>query len=121
VDDDADIREMLALLLELNGYRARGAEDGLAALELIREHGPPAGVLLDLRMPRMSGVEFVRAIQSDPMLAGIPVAVLSGDPHSFSAADVPNAIWLQKPCDSEHLLEVIRRWLPRSPDVNANA
>src|SRR5580765_6343537 len=83
VEDDPDTREMLATLLATEGFHAVGAEDGLEGLHLlrtVRHRAPdvPCLVLLDLKMPRLSGNEFRRAQLGDPILASVPVAVMSG-------------------------------------------
>ncbi len=72
VDDDDDIRDTMMTILDQRGYVAAGAADGLDALEQIRIHGAPGIVLLDLRMPRMSGKEFVNAVHSDPLFLSSP-------------------------------------------------
>src|SRR2546427_6721014 len=87
VEDDPDIRKMLAALLANEGFHPVAAEDGLEALHLlraVRHRAPdaPCLVLLDLKMPRLSGKEFRRAQLGDPVVANVPVAVMSG------AADV---------------------------------
>ena len=71
VEDDPDVREMLAALLVTEGFHAVAAEDGLEALHLlrtVRHRAPqvPCLILLDLMMPRLSGNEFRRAQLGDP-------------------------------------------------------
>ncbi len=83
VEDDADAREMLVTLLGDEGFQAVAAEDGLEALHLlrtVRHRAPelPCLVLLDLRMPRLSGHEFRRAQLADPIVASVPIAIMSG-------------------------------------------
>src|SRR5205807_7233413 len=83
VEDDADTRGMLAALLANEGFHAVAAEDGLEALHLlraVRHRAPdtPCLILLDLKMPRFSGNEFRRAQLGDPVVANVPVAVMSG-------------------------------------------
>jgi CheY-like chemotaxis protein len=77
VDDDTDIRETLADVLEDRGFSAITAANGLEALELLRKISPPLIVLLDLMMPTMDGYEFLDERAKDPALQAIPVAVLS--------------------------------------------
>src|SRR4029078_11439806 len=82
VEDDADTREMLAALLSTRGFHAVAAEDGLEALHLlrtVRRRAPdvPCLVLLDLKMPRLGGLEFRRAQLGDPTVASVPVAGMS--------------------------------------------
>src|SRR5262245_17265093 len=83
VDDDHETRAMLADLLASEGFHAVGAEDGLEALHVlrtVRHRAPqtPCLVLLDLSMPRLGGTEFRRAQLGDPIVANVPVAVMSG-------------------------------------------
>jgi CheY-like chemotaxis protein len=116
VDDDADTREMLAALLTMQGFHTVGAEDGLEALHLlrgVRHRAPdvPCLVLLDLRMPRLSGDEFRRAQLGDPSVAAVPVAVISGAPDPEAHGETLGAVaTLTKPLDFDALLDVVRRY-----------
>src|SRR5215468_612959 len=116
VEDDADMREMLASLLSMEGFHAVGAEDGLEALHLlrtVRHRAPetPCLVLLDLKMPRLSGNEFRRAQLGDPTVANVPVAVMSGATDIQQRADALGAVaTLAKPIDFSALLDVVRRY-----------
>lgn len=107
VDDEADIRDMLAVLLEEEGYQAAGAANGLEALNYLRQHRPlPCLVLLDLMMPVMDGSEFRRRQRADPALESIPVVVLTADgrPPSLDAAG-----YLIKPVRLRDLLDAVER------------
>ena len=116
VDDDRDAREMIATLLTTQGFYAVGAEDGLEALHLlrtVRHRAPhaPCLVLLDLTMPRLGGHEFRRAQLNDPILAGIPVAVMSGAIDATERAETLGAVaTLTKPIDLDLLVDVVRRY-----------
>jgi CheY-like chemotaxis protein len=116
VEDDRDTREMIAALLTTQGFYAVGAEDGLEALHLlrtVRHRAPyaPCLVLLDLTMPRLSGHEFRRAQLNDPILAGIPIAVMSGATDASERAVTLGAVaTLTKPIDLDVLVEVVRRY-----------
>src|SRR5438105_3116964 len=116
VEDDPDTREMLAALLATEGFHAVGAEDGLEALHLlrtVRHRAPdvPCLVLLDLKMPRLSGSEFRRAQLGDPIVATIPIAVMSGAVDAEERAQTLGAVaTLTKPIDFDVLLEVVRRY-----------
>jgi two-component system response regulator MprA len=77
VDDDPDIRLVLRMILEAQGYAVIDAADGAEALALLRDHRP-ALILLDLMMPGVDGVQFRALQQQDPALAPIPVVLLSG-------------------------------------------
>ena len=116
VEDDPDIRKMLATILNSAGFHAVPAEDGLEALHLlraVRHRAPetPCLILLDLKMPRFSGNEFRRAQLGDPMVASVPVAVMSGASDLHKRAEALGAVaTLAKPIDLEMLLDVVRRY-----------
>ena len=116
VEDDPDIRKMLAALLDTAGFHAVPAEDGLEALHLlraVRHRAPetPCLILLDLKMPRLSGKEFRRAQLRDPMVASVPVAVMSGASDLHKRAEALGAVaTLPKPIDFDKLLDVVRRY-----------
>jgi CheY-like chemotaxis protein len=116
VEDDADMRDMLAALLALEGFHAIGAEDGLEALHLLRtlrRRAPdmPCLVLLDLMMPRLGGNEFRRAQLGDPAVAGVPVAVMSGASDVEQRAQALGAVaTVTKPIDVAALMEIVRRY-----------
>jgi CheY-like chemotaxis protein len=116
VEDDPDTREMLATLLATEGFHAVAAEDGLEALHLlrtVRHRAPevPCLVLLDLSMPRLGGNEFRRAQLGDPIVASVPVAVMSGATDVEARAQALGAVaTLVKPIDLGRLMEVVRRY-----------
>lgn len=102
IEDDAEIREALCDVLSLAGHEARGAENGKVGLEAVQSAVPDV-VLLDLRMPVMNGVEFLRAFL--PMKLRSRVIVLTANPQDLPAGiDLP---MLVKPYDVEKLLRQI--------------
>ena len=116
VDDDPGTRRMLSALLVTKGFHAVTAEDGLEALHLLRtvkRRAPevPCLVLLDLTMPRLSGQAFRRAQLDDPMLASVPVAVMSGEVDAEARGQTLGAVaTLTKPIDLDLMLNVVRRY-----------
>jgi len=108
VEDDADLREMMAQLLSLEGYHTATVANGREALEYL-QHGHPDLILLDLMMPVMDGWEFRRHQQADPSLAGVPVIVLSALDQSRTA-EVSAQAFLKKPLDFDRLLELVRTY-----------
>lgn len=116
VEDDPDTREMLTAWLATEGFHAVAAEDGLEALHLlrtVRHRAPdvPCLVLLDLKMPRLGGNEFRRAQLGDPVVAAVPVAVMSGASDAQERAKTLGAVaTLTKPIDFDALLEVVKRY-----------
>jgi CheY-like chemotaxis protein len=76
VDDNARLRALWIEVLEEAGYRAIGSEDGLSAADLIRDLFPDL-ILLDLRMPRASGWDFLENVRANPRWHTIPVVLVS--------------------------------------------
>jgi len=116
VEDDPATRDMLAALLATAGFHAVAAEDGLEGLHLlrtVRRRAPqmPCLVLLDLKMPRLSGNEFRRAQLGDPTVASVPVAVMSGAADIEQRAQALGAVaTVAKPIDVNLLLDVVKRY-----------
>lgn len=110
VDDDVDVREALAELLEGRGFPVATAANGSDALDLLRDmREPPAVILLDLMMPVMDGYDFMIEHQLDPRLADIPLVVITADLDVDSGrvrGDVPV---LTKPVQLPQLLSTLRR------------
>jgi CheY-like chemotaxis protein len=77
VEDNARIAETLALTLEINGYRASQAANGLEALERVRADASIALIILDLLMPEMDGVTLLRHLRAEPISSRIPVIIAS--------------------------------------------
>jgi len=109
VEDDDDLREMLAQLLSLEGFQAAAVANGREALDYLREEDAPGVILLDLMMPVMDGWEFRRRQQADPALAAVPVIVLSALDQSRAGHVAADAV-LKKPLDFDRLLALVRSY-----------
>lgn len=110
VEDDADLREMMAQLLTLEGFRAETVANGREALKYLHESPRPDLILLDLMMPVMDGWEFRKQQRDDPALADVPVIVLTAlDQAQARAGDLNGVDFLKKPLDFDRLLELVRR------------
>ena len=109
VEDDSDLREMMAQLLTLEGFQSATVANGQEALKYLSGGDTPNVILLDLMMPVMDGWEFRRQQQADPALARVPVIVLSAL-DANRAADVDAAAFLKKPLDFDRLLELVRSY-----------
>ena len=115
IDDEVDITRSLRLALEDHGYQAVTTNDASEAMELL-EKSSPSLILLDLLMPRMSGLSLYRRIASHPALTGTPIAILSGlnaraDLPALFAREggtlPPPAAFIDKPVDIEEILLTI--------------
>lgn len=119
VDDDPDVRLFNITVLEENGYIPVEATNGEEGMQRIQESRPDL-VILDVLMPRESGVRLYRQIKTDPKLAGIPVIILSGITQKsflrsqkalteFGGAEVPEPdAYLEKPVEPEELARTIQ-------------
>jgi CheY-like chemotaxis protein len=108
VEDHADLRDMLAVLLESEGFDVQTATNGAEALARLEE-SRPAVILLDLMMPVMSGDEFRRRQLADPRYRDVPVICMTAAHDGRVRADRLRAVeYFQKPLDFDRLLTVVR-------------
>jgi len=106
VEDNDDVREMMAVTLELEGHEVATAVNGRDALHKLHTGEKPCLILLDLMMPVMNGWEFRRALEREPEFRDVPVVVVSaatGDMMKRTDA----AAYLPKPLDMDQLLDVV--------------
>lgn len=114
VDDDADIRESLRLILEYAGYTVYESPDGRPALEQLQTHPQGMVVVLDLNMPGMDGVALLRTLAADPDLLArhrvIMVTARAGDTLPQTDAQLiarRTAALLPKPFELDALLDAV--------------
>ncbi len=77
VDDSEDTRELFQATLESEGFAVLSAESGERALEILASQRLPSLMLLDLRMPNMSGVEVLQEMERRGLGKGMPILVVS--------------------------------------------
>ncbi len=106
VDDDEQIRTVMAEILELLGYEVTVAADGQEAVDLLTVGLEPRAIVLDMMMPRMDGWTFLSTIRADPRFREVPVVVASA-----VAGECPLGAdaWLQKPFDLADLDREVAR------------
>jgi two-component system, cell cycle response regulator len=106
VEDDDSIRLLLREMLGMGGFDAVEASDGEAALPLALEHVPDA-ILLDIGLPGVDGLEVLDSIKAQPLLAGIPVIMVTawGEPEYVERALHSGAHdYVRKPFDTTELI-----------------
>jgi len=120
VDDDDDSRSSIREVLEDGGYDVLEACDGQDALELLSKRGDAVGtVILDLRMPRLSGWDLLEILRSDPAFSRVRVLVTSGiSVHGDASGIGATMSWIRKPFGSTELLRAVETCVvaARSPD-----
>ncbi len=115
VDDDADIVTVLEDRLQATGYTTVIARDGQQALEQI-EHEAPNLILLDLDLPRLTGIEVLKRLSQIKHVEDLPVIVMTAHGSVNAAVEAMKEgayDFLTKPLDKDHLLIVIRKALER--------
>ena len=110
VEDEQDVRMLVALLLTEEGYEVETAADGQAALEAVARQLPHV-ILLDMRMPRMDGWQFARLFREryDSLR---PIIVMTASPDArVRAAEIGADDFVGKPFRLDELIAVVRRWV----------
>lgn len=114
VEDNEYNRKIVRQLLSRTSYRLVEAVDGESGLAMIREDRPDL-VLMDVQLPKMSGLDVTRALRTDATTADIPIIMvtsfaLSGDDQKAMA--VGASAYLAKPYSPRELLALVRKFLP---------
>jgi CheY-like chemotaxis protein len=113
VDDDHDIRELLALRLQAAGYETAFAADAMTAVNVARNEGPQL-ILLDIGLPGGTGITVMERLRNFPALAHIPVIAISArepEPTAQAAVEAGARAFVPKPIDHELLLATVRQIL----------
>lgn len=108
VEDDEDLRRLFRTALMLAGYDVVEAGDGLEALLRI-DQAPPDLVVLDIVLPRLSGIAVQQEIAAQAVTREIPIVVITGSAMEADNLDV--ACFLRKPVSPEQVVDVVRRCL----------
>ncbi len=109
VEDEQESREYLAQLLKLEGFNVRAFSNGAEALDYLNGSEAPCLVILDIRMPVMSGTQMRAAMLRDPKLKKIPVVVVTAfEPPA--AASLAALRVFRKPLDFDALLGTVREY-----------
>lgn len=122
VDDEAAIREMIAVALEMAGYHCIEADNARTAHEIIINTKPDM-ILLDWMMPQMSGIELARRLRGDEMTADLPIIMLTAkgdEDHKIHGLEAGIDDYITKPFSPRELVarlkSVLRRATPKGID-----
>ncbi|MCA9873351.1 MAG: response regulator [Anaerolineales bacterium] len=113
VDDEDVTREILQILLEMEGFTVFAAADGLEALEKVAECRPDL-IILDLMMPRLDGLGVCKQLRAQPETADLAIILLSGNSQDRAVTAGLRAganAYLMKPIDPPLLLSEINKYL----------
>ena len=121
VDDNKELADLLAQILEEAGYRARTCYRGRAAIDALQREKPAVAVI-DLLLPDLVGYEVAKEFKAAEVPFILVTGVFKGAKHSFEAKARYGAVgWFEKPFEAGRLLEAIRAIVPPGPRVAASA
>ena len=122
VDDDDDIRKVVSKLVEKSGYEVMEAKNGVEGMGKVREDKPDL-IILDMLMPKESGIRMYHELKTEEYLKDIPVIVLSAIPKKsflrsqkvldeFAGQSVPEPeAYIEKPEEPEELIALMKKIL----------
>jgi len=115
IEDEAETRRNLVLMLEMEGFRVRAAPDGRRGVQLARELTPDV-ILCDVSMPALDGHGVLRALRADPATVAVPFIFLTarGDKQDLrTGMNLGADDYLAKPASAEEVLAAIAARLTR--------
>lgn len=114
-EDDASMRRFVEITLRKADYEVTTAEDGLAAMTLIRKNDFDL-ILVDAIMPNFSGFDVCRMIRADEKLSKIPIVILSGlaDQSSDTSAQLANAFLIKDSNLKKNLIKTLQIMIPQT-------
>jgi len=122
VDDDVDIRKVVSKLVEKSGYEVMEAKNGVEGMGKVRKDKPDL-IILDMLMPKESGIRMYHELKTEESLKDIPVIVLSAIPKKsflksqkvldeFAGQSVPEPeAYIEKPEEPEELIALMKKIL----------
>jgi CheY-like chemotaxis protein len=105
VEDDAALRQLFRMILELRGYHVEIAADGVTALHLIDQAAPPHVVVLDIGLPRLSGLTVAAELAATARTSDIPIIIVTGSVEPFN--EMPFAAVLHKPVTGDAVADAV--------------
>jgi two-component system response regulator MtrA len=119
-EDDTDIRELLSDTLESAGFRTVAAKDGNTAARILTV-AKPIGLITDVRMPAMNGMELCRMARNNPETSNAAILMISANSHAYdidAGLEAGADGYLPKPLSPRRLISELRQLIvARHPDV----
>ncbi len=109
IDDEANVRRIVQVILARAGHQVTLATDGVEGLEKVRQEHPDL-VVLDVMMPHMDGFEMLKRMKADPEIAEIKVIMLTAraqDADVFEGERLGADLYLTKPFNPNELLQAV--------------
>lgn len=113
VEDDLISLKLVTDLLQTQGYDTLQSNDGKDVLQLAREHHPDL-IIMDIRLPEISGLDHIKSLKADEALKDIPVVAVTafamkGDEEKIRAAGCDD--YISKPISIPHFLETVEKFV----------
>ena len=114
-EDNPDMRELVRLLMEEEGFEVFAAKDGAMAWQYLTEAHPDV-ILTDLMMPHVSGLELIQHIKATPEITDIPVIAMSayGENYLTKAMAAGATAAIRKPDDLNTIIDTIHQILSKA-------
>jgi len=112
VEDDDYCRDLLEQILTMNGYRVNAASNGQEGLEVLKTVKPDL-ILLDMKMPVMSGWEFSRHLKNERSNTIPFIIVSAAEDIQMRAQETGADGWLEKPFELDNLLDTVSGFLKK--------
>jgi CheY-like chemotaxis protein len=113
LEDDRDVAQTISELIEDQGYRAICVDNGREALAVL-EHERPCLMLVDVFMPVMNGIEFLRVVKARPSLADIPRVIMTAANDQMIGVKEDVSV-LYKPVDFDALKRLLEKYCQSTP------
>jgi two-component system, OmpR family, alkaline phosphatase synthesis response regulator PhoP len=107
-DDELPLLNVLAAVLEYEGYRVVTATDGKEVLRRVSEEKPDV-VLCDVMMPLMDGRDVYRTLRADPRYQHMPLVLMSAAYGSLELAGFDDVTFIAKPFDLDDIVQLVKR------------
>ena len=117
IEDDHDNREAITEALRLFGVRVLGCRNGSEGVALAQELAPDL-VVIDYRLPDMSGVDVCRCLRADPTTASIPIIAVTASPEAVRSDECEVDALLSKPCQIDTLIAAARLFIGRADSAS---
>jgi two-component system, OmpR family, alkaline phosphatase synthesis response regulator PhoP len=120
IDDEKDIVELISYNLEKEGFSIIKAYDGETALRLVKLHKPDL-LILDLMLPRMSGIDICKAVRNNPETANLPIIMVTAkvdESDKIIGLEIGADDYITKPFSVKELVARVRAILRRLRDEN---
>ncbi len=118
VDDEDDTIELARMVLEFEGYRVFSADNGQDAIDFLKDNDEkPDLILLDVRMPKMDGLEVCKWVKKQSNLKTIPILLFTakvGKKDRIAGEEAGADAYINKPFSADDLLSLIKTHLKSS-------